>query len=174
MSEDRYHHIMQQLAQRKRQAAQQTALSPLADIVNGLDVQTAVERAIRQVPAGFYASGPKTIKTRRASPAAIGVVMWMKAGGFYGYRTLIVAGVWAQAADTVTQIIIGRKTLMYSAATYNPESYHKLIRKGYSAYYTDDNTPPADGVQFDYVAEQRLALRKRLAAELLLQITSPT
>ncbi|MEL6152339.1 MAG: hypothetical protein AAFR56_22095, partial [Chloroflexota bacterium] len=146
MSEERYRQIMQQMARRKQQATQQSTLAPLADVLNGLDAHTAVEAALKQVPAGFYAAGPRTIKTRGGSAPAIGIVLWMRMGGFYGYRTLIVAGVWAQTTDNATQIVVGRKHLTYSAATYNPESYHKLIRRGYSTYYADDNTPPADGV----------------------------
>ncbi len=129
----------------------------LAEILDGLDTWGMLEAACDRAPKSARLFGPQVV--RRGD--AVAVVVWHKAPGFHGYRTLTLFGVWALADG---RLLVGTKQLAYSAATYNLESYHKLIRKGYKTYYKDDNTPPSAPVwAVTYAAEQRLTLRRQLA-----------
>lgn len=149
--------LLQQVQQTLRQRQVAPVHRELAAVLDGLDAWGVLEATRDRAPKGIIMFGPRVV--RRGD--CVGVVVWQRAPGFYGYRTLTLFGVWALQAGN---ICIGTKQLTYSAATYNPESYHKLIRKDYKTYYRDDNAPPATPVwSARYVPAERLALRRQLA-----------
>lgn len=93
-------------------------------------------------------------------------VVWYHEAGYEAYRTLTLFGVWVIAQDADHQVIVGAKSLAYSAPIYNAESFHTLIRQGYRTYYADDGTPPApdhSAYRAPYDITRRLALRRELA-----------
>lgn len=150
--------LLQQAQQTLRQREVAPVHQQLAAVLDGLDgwgvLAAACDRAPRHAP--LY--GPRVV--RRAD--AVAVVVWHKGPGFHGYRALTLFGVWATADG---RLLVGGKQVAYSAATYNPESYHKLIRTDYRTYYTDDGAPPPTPLwAVTYTPAERLALRRELAA----------
>lgn len=168
-SEERYNTIIQQHAQRQRARSAEGVQCELSAVLDGLNAWGALEACQQNANSTPHLHGPKSV-WRGGSVPTCGAVLWHKSDGFFGYKTLFVLGVWCtQGAGGVT-ITVGRKTLAYSAATYNPESYHRLLHKDYTIYHADDNAPPADGAQFVYCAAERLSQRKVLAAQLTLLV----
>ncbi len=169
-SEERYDTIIQQHAQRQRARSAEGVQRELSAVLDGLNAWGALEACQQNANGTPHLHGPKSVWRGGAVPTCA-ALLWHKGVGFFGYKTLTLLGVWCtQSADGVT-ITVGSKTLAYSAATYNPESYHRLLRKDYSIYYTDDNTPPADGAQFVYIAEERLSQRTALVQQLTLLVS---
>jgi hypothetical protein len=149
--------LLRQVQTMVRQREVAPAQAELAAVLDGLDTWGVLENARDRAPQGTTFYGPGVV--RRGD--AVGVVLWHKAPGFHGYKTLTLFGVWAVAGG---RLVVGTKRLTYSAATYNPESYHKLIRKGYKTYYKDDNVPPSDPLwSATYTPGERLVLRRHLA-----------
>ncbi len=134
---------------------------PLAQVLDDLNVMDTLEALHRRVKQTY---GPKIITSALPSK---GVVVWQRAAGYYGYKTLKLFGVWAYARDETPVIVIGSKMLAYSEPFYEAEAYHKLIKQSYDLYYRDDNRPPplpAYSVRYD--PEARLDLRATIAKEL--------
>lgn len=156
-SEDRYQEIMRRLAKKKRQQAAAPVQQELADVLDSLNAWAVLDRLRDSTPKGISAYGPKI---RRRSDY-VSVVIWFKTGGYNGYRQLTLLGVWASGENRVD---VGTKRLAYAPATYNPESYHKLIRKGLQPYYKDDGLPPTDPlITLAFSTKDRLSQRKQLA-----------
>jgi hypothetical protein len=153
--------LLNEIIQRRRanQIAAQT--DPLARILDDLNIMDTLE-AVRKRAKLTY--GPKIITSALPSK---GVVIWRRAPGYHGYKTLTLLGVWASLSGETPMIAIGRKQLSFSAPFYDADAYHKLIKGNYDLYYKDDNRPPAQPVfSVPYAAEQRLMLRDAIATEL--------
>lgn len=161
--------ILEQVAQIRRaraEAPKRAAQENLARILDGLNVLGTLEalRMKRFSPSLCY--GPKTIGALEPV-ACVGVVLWFRPAGYYGYKILSLLGVWARGEGAVPQISVGLKRLAFSAPFYDAEAYHKLIRRAYDLYYQDDNLPPTDAFTISYSAALRLSLRDTIEAELV-------
>ncbi|MCA9910148.1 MAG: hypothetical protein KC519_15930 [Anaerolineae bacterium] len=151
--------ILQQVRLLRAQPIQ----AELAKILDDLDAWAAVETA-RAYYSRLIAWGPKIVKGDIPSPW-VGVVMWRRASGYTGYRTLSLGGVWAVQDQQAVRIIMGQRTLPYAAAFYEAEVYHKLMRKDFTIYYDDDGAPPAPllrSLDATYDPQERLALRETI------------
>jgi hypothetical protein len=163
------HHtsILAQIAQIRREKAdapKRAAQEELARILDGLNVWGALEKLRQKRFSPNLCYGPKAVGGLEPVPF-VGVVLWHRAAGYYGYKTLTLLGVWAREESTVP-ILIGVKRLPYAAPFFDAEAYHKLIRRGYDLYYQDDGTPPPDAAVIPYKPELRLSLRETIASEL--------
>jgi hypothetical protein len=142
------------------------AQSALASLLDGVDAWRAVESIAATLPR-LLMGGPKIVQG--ALPSAwVGVIIWQRAQGYTGYRTLRVMGIWAQHEPDAPRLIVGYKLLAYAAPFYDAEAYHKLIRKQYDLYYADDGAPPREHRLYDapYVPEARLITREAVRAAL--------
>ncbi len=144
----------------KQLAPQQDVLARVLDDLNAVDTLDALRRRNK------LTYGPQVLRG-----ATMGVVVWRRAAGYYGYKTLSLIGVWAvlrdDAANAVPYVIVGKKLLAFSAPFYDADAYHKLIRKNYDLYYHDDGTPPVKpSLAVHYAADERLDLRAPVAREL--------
>lgn len=154
------------IARRKalQQAPEQNALERVLDDLNAFD---ALDQLRRRTQLCY---GPKVIHSG-GKLISTGVVIWRRAPGYYGYKTLSLIGLWTFHRDEQTLVAIGTKKLAFSPPFYDADAYHKLIRKDYDLYYQDDRTPPAKpafAVRYD--AEQRLDLRETVARELAREV----
>lgn len=141
------------IARRKaNQVAQQT--DPLARILDALNALDALAGLCARAPLCY---GPKVI---RSALPSLAVVVWQRPAGYYGYKTLKLAGVWVLLRAGQPVISVGQKHLAYSADFYDADAYHKLIRQSYNLYYQDDNRPPVKPTySVAYDADARLDLR---------------
>lgn len=132
----------------------------MAQMLDALDAWRALESALRTLPR-LHAWGPKAISGLLPMPW-VGVVIWRRGGGYTGYKTLLIVGVWAQQTADGAHVIVGHKPLPFSAPFYEAESYHKLMRDGFDVYYQDDGSPPppaSRALDIAYTEGERLALR---------------
>lgn len=140
----------------KQLEPQQDVLARVLDDLNAMDTLDALRRRDK------LTYGPKAISTE-----SMAVVVWRRASGYYGYKTLTLIGVWAVLRDDHPYVVVGKKLLPFAQPFYEADAYHKLIRKGYDIYYKDDGSPPAKpSFSVRYDREQRLELRETLAREL--------
>ena len=156
--------LLNEILQRRKanQLAKQT--DPLAHILDDLNAMDALDGLRRRAKLCY---GPKAIKSALPS---LGVVIWQRASGYYGYKTLSLIGIWvSMRAEGESQrpiLAIGKKMLKFSAPFYDADAYHKLIRDAYDLYYQDDRKPPTQpAYSVAYDAEQRLELRGMIAHE---------
>lgn len=160
--------VLEQIAlirRAKAEAPKRAAQEDLARILDGLNVWDALDTLRASRFARNLCSGPKAVSGFEPIPF-VGVVIWHRPAGYYGYKTLTVLGVWAHMEAGLPVIKIGQKRLSFSAPFYDAEAYFKLIRREYDLYYKDDGTPPADALAIPYHHDERLALRDTVAAEL--------
>ncbi len=132
----------------------------LAQMLDSLDAWRALESALQALPR-LHAWGPKTVSGLLPLPW-VGAVIWRRGGGFTGYKTLMITGVWAQQTVDGAHVVVGHKVLPYGAPFYEAESYHKLMRDGFDVYYQDDGSPPppaSRALDVVYREGERLALR---------------
>ncbi len=146
--------------------ARQNELARTLDALNAYDALELIRRKRFNVTTCF---GPRPLYGLAPSPW-VGVLIWQKAPGYYGYKTLTLYGVWARDAAPPpegdakpVEIVIGRKPIPYTSDFYVAEAYFKLIRDGFDAYYADDGRPPAhpDSLLI-YDAAKRLEQRTTL------------
>lgn len=141
-------------------------------MLSGLNTFEALETVADRGLSSFLWHGPRAF----VGTGWAGVLVWFRERGFHTYRTLHLFGVWALAIPdedaTPTDLVIGRRTLSYQAAIYNPESYFALIQRGFQTHYADRGNPPdlANEGQIAwrmrYQAAQRLALRTEIHKQL--------
>ncbi len=155
----RYDDIKRQLEASKRERKASAVHKSLAALLNSLDAWRALEVVRDHAPDAVLAYGPRTVR----GDDWVGVVIWYRLKGFSGYQTLWLVGAWAQAEN----VLIGRKQMTFSATLYNPEAYHKLIRKDYSTYYNASSAPPDNAQIIPYDPNERLPLREALTEALL-------
>ncbi|MBL8133253.1 MAG: hypothetical protein JNL42_15435 [Anaerolineae bacterium] len=153
--------------------ARQEALAAALDALNAVDALDEVRRTRFARDTCF---GPKPCYG--ISPGVwVGVLIWKRAPGYFGYKTLNLYGVWARNAGDAgeggaakvsapIEIVVGAKPIPYTSDFYDAEAYFKLIRSGFEDYYSDDGRPPAAAPAFVVDPAARLAQRELLIAAL--------
>lgn len=139
----------------------------LARILDDLGAWDALEMARAQRPR-LLTWGPKAVNGIVPKPW-VGGVIWQRGSGYTGYRTLLIAGIWAQQIDGGCLMSVGQKVVPYAAPFYEAEAYHKLIRAGFDVYYRDDGSPPPPAsrrLEVIYDPETRPALRDKIRSAL--------
>lgn len=164
--------LLRQLAQRHAalatapQRARQTELAAVLDAVDawGKLAQLTEAKALRT-----RCFGPQTRRGLEPSPW-VGVVVWCRGRGYYGYRQIELIGLWASSGDDDAPLLtLGTKPLHYSAPSYVPEAYFKLMRSSFDAYYDDDGSLPSPEnrrLSIPYLADERLTIRQTIRAVL--------
>lgn len=97
-------------------------------------------------------------------------LLWYREKGYNNYQQLYLFGVWAQKKDELTQLLIGTKTIEFTAPVFNAESYNAIMKTSFKTYYNDKgDAPNDDDIYFrtNYEDSRRLALRRELADALL-------
>jgi hypothetical protein len=160
---DRYDDIMRRIAARKAQPPPQTDALTLA-----LDRLNALDALAKWHPDERIVYGPAAFRGQLESGERwVGALIWHRPKDYHGYKAMVVLGIWAvQHADGI-DILLAPKPLTFSAAFFEPEAFHKLIRRGFQTYYGDDGAPPDSAAALysaRYDPEQRLAMRKALTA----------
>lgn len=170
--ERRYQEIMRRIAERQQRPAAAPPAGPLAAVLDGLNVLDTLENLRELLAAEFVVYGPGTLQ----GPGWLGAALWFRARGYYGYQTLSLLGAWALVEAGEIVLRAGRRTLLYSAPVYQPESYHKLISRGFATYYNDNGRPPAAedaALVVAYAAARRLELRAALQEALQACLPGP-
>jgi hypothetical protein len=163
--------IVTQVAQIRRSLAEaplretQSALAAVLDSVNALGALDALrEAALSKALSG----GPLVVQGSAPEPW-VGAVIWQRAPGYFGYKTLSLFGLWAVRLEDGTQLRAGVRRLAYALDFYEADAYHKRIRREFALYYADDGAPPSVETAAwtaRYTPEDRLALRAAVAAAL--------
>jgi hypothetical protein len=163
-SESRYEEIRRRIAARRTQYLSPTPSSLLETTLDQLNVYDQLEEFRMNRPEDWVCYAPTPFSGRGWS----GVLVWCHRKGYYGYRQIIIFGIWVCWQDENLQIIADHRQRDYSAAVYNPESFHRLIRKSFELYYNDDGRPPQLSTSADlkvtYSSTDRLAIRQQLRA----------
>lgn len=162
-------------ARRKAEAlaplvARQEELAKTLDALNAYDALDVLRRKKFAFNTCF---GPKPYYGGKPG-AWVGVLIWKRAPGYYGYKTLTLYGAWArdltgspESTEGGIEIAVGSKVIPYTSEFYVAEAYFKLIRDGFEDYYSDDGRPPLTlCATFTYDRANRLEQRQTLAAAL--------
>jgi hypothetical protein len=166
--EARYEEILRRIESRRQPNAKTPQQMKLASILDGLNALGFLEDMRKKRLSSISIYGPKAMRghlpegesTRQWAAALI----WYKPRGYHHYRTLNILGIWALDAGDDTHLLVATKTLEFDSPVFNPESYHREIKRGFDLYYRGDAAPPADNhlSNLVYVANQRLALREAI------------
>ncbi len=136
-----------------------------AIILSGLDVLRVLDNHAPQYLHGVLHYGPDSFVGNQYAAALI----WYRRKGYQDYRKLHLFGVWVAQSDDTTQLMIGSKSLMFTAAVYNPESYTAIMKKTFIPYYGNDLQPPDESnilFQTLFDVTRRIALRREIAEQL--------
>lgn len=153
--ENRSSEIKRQMDARKQQAKTRDLLR----VLDNLDTHHTLERCRDRLADTLLTHGPLTI-TQQGVPCC---VVWARQRGYYGYKTLWLVGIWAIPETPHPWVVVGTSALTFSAALYNPESYHKIIRKDFRSYYqTASPLPDNELFRAAYQPEARLDLRQAI------------
>jgi hypothetical protein len=139
-------------ADRRAQAAapriaRQQEIARALDGLNAWDALEAVRR--RAFPAGMC-FGPGLYMGGSAARVWVGVLIWRRAPGYYGYKTLTLYGVWGDSAlaingeDVPIAVRVGTRAIPYTSDFYTAEAWFRLMRDRFDDYYADDGHPPED------------------------------
>jgi hypothetical protein len=179
MDDSRRQEIMRQLAHRQHQrkhAPQRAQQNDLAQIINDVDAWGKLEQLTGARALKRRCFGPQAARGFEPTPW-VGVVIWCKGQGYYGFKELTLLGIWALPAHQTVRLIMGEKILPYAAPTYEAGAYHKIIQRHFDLYYQDDGHPPETPIfSVDYDSAQRLQIRAQLRDELnrwLKSVTHP-
>lgn len=165
-NDSRFEEIYRRIKARKAEEAAQPKTDALTVVLDSLNALGVLEEVKNRPPPGLSCYGPKTFRgSTESSLFWLGVLVWHKPKGYGHYQTLGLLGIWAvkaEGAETI-EIVVGEKSLEFSAPIFNPESYFRHLKKGFNVYYAGDASPPPVAVyQTSYQAEERLMLRERL------------
>jgi hypothetical protein len=171
--DQRFNDILRRLEQRKQaelRAPQEQLLGATLDELNAAD---QLEKLKRRPPASLTAYGPKTFSSRSGA-IWVGSLLWHKPKGYGHYQSLGILGIWACVQGSDTEIILGEKSLAFSAPIFNPESYYHHIKRRFDLYYPLETAPPADPLyRVRYHSEQRLLIRSALEQQLAIWRNQP-
>lgn len=163
-SDRRYEEIRRRIAARKNHYIAPTPSTLLETTLDQLNVYDQLEEFCVNRPYEWVCYTPTSVAGRDWA----GVLIWFHKKGYYGYRQLVIFGVWVRWRDEQLWVIAGNRQRDYAAAVYNPESFHKLIQKGIELYYNDDGSPPKQpdvpNLEVVYTPTDRLTIRQQLIA----------
>lgn len=140
--------------------------NPQARILSGLNVLRVLEDNATKYLHDVLHYGPNSFAGKGWASALI----WYRDADYHSYRNLTLFGVWAVDESETTRLLLGTKTLEFSAPVYNAESYHALIKMGFKTYYGDDGSPPpTDDIIYEtsFDPTRRLKLREEIATEII-------
>ena len=170
--EARYEEILRRIESRRQPNAKTPQQMKLAGILDGLNALGFLEDTRKKRLSTISIYGPKAMRgqlqdgdsTRQWAAALI----WYKPRGYHHYRTLTLLGIWALDAEDDAHLLIATKTLDFDSPVFNPESYHREIKRGFDLYYRGDAAPPAEDHLWNmvYLADKRLALREAIQSTL--------
>jgi len=144
-------------------AARQTELAKALDSLNAYDALDTIRRKRFTTTVCF---GPRPYMGTAPHPW-VGVLIWKKAPGYYGYKTLMLYGAWAiDAPDAAIAVVVGSRPIPYTSDFYVAEAYFKLIRESFDDYYSDDASPPDGTPLFTVDRARRLEQRDLLVTGL--------
>ena len=161
--------IAAQVAQIRRtrdEAPLHATQAELAAILDGLNALGGLDQLREAGPSRLLSGGPLAVQGGQPCPW-VGAVIWQRAPGYFGYRTLMLYGLWALRDGESTRLRTGLRRLAYALDFFEPDAYHKRIRREFALYYADDGAPPAEAEaawSADYTPADRLALREEAAS----------
>lgn len=173
----RHEDLMRLITARRKAEALAPLVARQEDLARALDALNAYDALdeLRRKKFAFNTCfGPKPYYGGTPS-AWVGVLIWKRAQGYYGYKTLTLYGAWARdlagsddASETAgIEIVTGSKVIPYTSEFYVAEAYFKLIRDGFDIYYSDDGRPPLHiSASFTFDRANRLEQRQTLATAL--------
>ncbi|MFW5691477.1 MAG: hypothetical protein ACOCXZ_03145 [Chloroflexota bacterium] len=136
--------------------------------LDALDAPGVLDAVVARPPEGLLVYGPLDFAGAADAVEWAGVVVWYRPPGYHNYHTLGLLGVWAQA-DAASTVCVGTRTLRFSAAHYNPESYFHHLKRSFVPYYGAHSAPPAAAAATDailwqaaYTDDIRLSLRESI------------
>ncbi|MBL8146738.1 MAG: hypothetical protein JNL34_10170 [Anaerolineae bacterium] len=160
--------IAAQVAQIRRardEAPLRAAQAELAAILDGLNALGELDKLRESGLSRLLSGGPVAVQGSLPEPW-VGAVIWQRAPGYFGYRTLTLYGIWALRNGEETQLRTGVRRLAYALDFFEADAYHKRIRREFALYYADDGAPPAEDAAVwnaSYTPDNRLALRAEAA-----------
>jgi hypothetical protein len=166
--DSRYEAILRRIEQKKREQASAPRQDDLAAILDGVNAVGFLEDIKKAKLEPIICYGPKSFRGHTPAPW-VGVVLWYKPRGYYYYETLTLLGLWAYEEASESRLVLGMKTLRFSAPIFNPESYYHHIRRGFDIYYPGDASPPSNGLRLytvHYEPSRRLEIRAEIQREL--------
>lgn len=145
----RYEDILRRIQQKQAEEANQPKQDDLATVLADLNALGFLEQVKRRPPSGLHVFGPKIFtsavtisRIQNAEQAWHGALVWHKPKGYGQYQMLGLLGIWAVEMGEVMEVVVGTKTLIFSAPIYNPESYQLQMKRGFKTYYDGDASPP--------------------------------
>lgn len=154
------------------EAPLRAAQAELAAVLDGLNALDALDALKAGGLSRLLSGGPLGVSGAQPAPW-VGAVLWQRAPGYYGYKTLTLYGLWAQQTSEGAVVLAGIRRVAYALDFYEADAYHKRIRREFGLYYADDGKPPAEPAwSAVYHAEDRLTLRAQ-AAEALAALINP-
>jgi hypothetical protein len=163
--------IVAQVAHLRRlhdEAPLRAAQSGLAAVLDGLNALDMLDRLRDSGLSKLLSGGPLAVQGTNPAPW-VGAVIWQRAPGYFGYRTLALYGLWSLQTGDGIRLRAGVRHLAYALDFFEPDAYHKRIRREFAIYYADDGVPPLEDAATwvsPYRAEDRLTLRAEAAAAL--------
>lgn len=170
MSDARYDEIMRRLQERQHRLTVVPVRAQLIAALDALNVWETLTVAKAAAPQTLIAEGPRTSHHHSDTQSVTGTVIWCRERAYGGHSQLVLLGVWATLTINGIDLVTGTKHLPFTAPHFNAESYHKIVRKDYHAYYADDHLPPPSEQRlshFTYDAAQRLDQRKAIKTTLI-------
>jgi hypothetical protein len=173
-NEARYAEILRRIEARGQTSARMPQQMKLASILDGLNAMGYLDDARKKRLKPFSVFGPKALRGHLGDAGSTrhwaGALIWFKPRGYHYYHTLTLLGIWALDDDAAVRVLIGSKTLEFDSPVYNPESYHREIKRGFELYYRGDGAPPPEtNLRFSrrYDPGERLAMRDAVEAALI-------
>lgn len=161
--------IAAQVAQIRRardEAPLRATQAELATMLDGLNALSELDQLREAALSRVLSGGPIAVQGSTPEPW-VGAVVWQRASGYFGYRTLTLYGIWALRVGPDTQLRTGIRRLAYALDFFEADAYHKRIRREFALYYADDGSPPNEASAAwtaGYSSADRLALRDQAAA----------
>jgi hypothetical protein len=172
--EARYAEILRRIESRRQTSAKTPQQMKLASILDGLNAMGCLDDARKKRLKPFSVFGPKALRGQLEEGGSVrqwaAALIWFKPRGYHHYRTLTLLGIWALDAEPGVRIVMGSKTLEFDSPVFNPESYHREIKRGFELYYRGNGAPPPEsGQRFSrlYESGERLAMRDAVEAALI-------
>jgi len=173
MSDDKRRRLRRHIQRFGKVPEKKSTSNAQAYVLAGLNVLQSLEEAAHQYVRELLWNGPGSYTGKEWAS----VVIWLREKGYYNYKELTLFGVWAVKESDGEALLVGTRKLAYSAPIYNSESYQRLIKRDFTAYYGEGQPPEADDVihRATWAVDRRLALRQEIRDVLIqyLRLTNP-